>query len=131
MTQEILVDEGEVQLPADGEGELLIEEKVSTEVLVETQAELLVDEVAAEVLVEAIGDTLVDETVVQELLEVAEQGPPGPPGPQGPQGIQGLPGANNIDGFEVALANPQPGDVLAFQTTQVWSNDDVLDGGNF
>lgn len=56
----------------------------------------------------------------------------GPPGPKGDKGDKGDM-ADPIEGFPLAMDNPQAGDVLRFDG-EAWTNNpaaDLVDGGNF
>lgn len=114
--------------------ELLTQTDPALELLEVVQPELLVEVVTVREVIEANPDQLVERVVEQELLEVAQQGPPGPQGQQGPQGLPGLPGDANIGGLEIYVQNPEPGEYLRLDPTNTWVNakpDQVLDGGNF
>lgn len=100
-----------------------------------TQREVLEVAVPERLLVDSsVSQLLTDLVREQELLEIAQQGPPGPTGLTGAQGIPGLDGEANLGGLEIYLTSPQPGDVLTLDPTNTWVNApqaELVDGGNF
>lgn len=130
MTTEILVTTDTELLVDDSGTDLLVETLVEREQLVEEKLELLIEELpSTDILVEqAPPEFLVAEVEIVELLEVGMQGPPGPRGATGPMGPSGV---STVGGFDVAIEDPQPGDVLALNVDMEWMNEHVMDGGNF
>lgn len=131
---EVLIEEQAV-LSQEVDVEMLVETVTEREVLVESSSELLVEnETVCELLEVTETEMLVETQVSTELLEIGIQGPPGPQGVAGEQGLPGLPGDANLGGLEIYVQDPQPGDILALDPTNTWTNqrpDGILDGGNF
>jgi hypothetical protein len=82
---------------------------------------IVVEVVRPQTVVEAVADKTI-------IIEIVMRGPQGPPGP---------PGSGALD-LPLAIANPQTGDVLVFnsalQTAGAWENlpkESITDGGFF